>query len=201
MADPSTELVKSIGTIADYFLSPTRKEVEVYTKANSPDCFYAAGCLVAGVTSAAISSSYARHSTDAAYADVQQQTEMLFRKYKDETVPEFHSHIATSGAYNNTSLQLMAENAFAKTVAEAMRLRIDAVNAYTNARAVDGNNAASALGALKGSIHVGSLGASQTQSSVTGLLQAGLTLYTGLTQSMGGAGNTVATNSNLAALF
>ena len=55
--DTSTKLVTAIGTIADYFLSPTRKEVEVYTKANSPDCFYAAGCLVAGITSAALSTS------------------------------------------------------------------------------------------------------------------------------------------------
>ena len=122
------------------------------------------------------------------------------KKFKDEVLPEFYSHFATSGVYNSTSLQLLAENAFAKTVADSVKYRVDLVNAYTNARAVDGNNAASAVGALKGSIHVGSLGASQTQSSVTGLLQAGLTLYTGLTQSTG-SGNTVATNPNLAAMF
>ena len=198
--DVSNKLVTAIGTIADYFLSPTRKEVEVYTKANSPDCFYAAGCLVAGVTSAALSTSYARHSTDAAFADAEASVAATFRKYRDEVLPEFYSHFATSGVYNSTSLQLLAENAFAKTVAESVKYRVDLVNAYTNARAVDGNNAASALGALKGSIHVGSLGASQTQASVTGLLQAGLTLYTGLTQSTG-SGNTVATNPNLAAMF
>lgn len=198
MADPSTQLVTAIGTIADYFLSPTRKEVEVYTKANSPDCFYAAGCLVAGITSAALSTSYARHSTDAAYNDVASQTDSVFLKYKDEVLPEFYSHFATSGAYNSTSLQLLADNAYAKSVAESMRFRIDAVNAYTNARNVDGANSANALGALKGSIHVGSLGASQTTSSVTGLLQAGITLFNGLSGSTGagasGGGSTGVTN-------
>ena len=54
-----------------------------------------------------------------AFADAEASVAATFRKFKDEVLPEFYSHFATSGVYNSTSLQLLAENAFAKTVADS----------------------------------------------------------------------------------
>ena len=59
MADTATQqsIAGSIGTIADYFVSPKRKAAEVYTKPNSPDEFYPASAIALDIASSGLSGS------------------------------------------------------------------------------------------------------------------------------------------------
>ena len=72
--------------------------------------------------------------------------------------------------------------ALAKTIAEVNKDRISSIAAYAQVRSSDAISAANILGAVKGSVAVGSLAGGNTGgTSVGSLVTAGLTLYNGIT--------------------
>lgn len=183
MADTATQqsIAGSIGTIADYFVSPKRKAAEVYTKPNSPDEFYPAAAIALDIASSGLSGSYARHTTDLAINESELYAKYALERFKDTVLPEFYKPAIGAGAYNATSLEMLAGVALAKTIAEVNKDRISSIAAYAQVRSSDAISAANILGAVKGSVAVGSLAGGTTGgTSVGSLVTAGLTLYNGI---------------------
>ena len=183
MADTDTQksIAGSIGTIVDYFVSPKRKAAEVYAKPNSPDEFYPASAIALDIASSGLSGSYARHTTDLAINESELYAKYALERFKDTVLPEFYKPAIGAGAYNATSLELLAGVALAKTIAEVNKDRISSIAAYAQVRSSDAISAANILGAVKGSVAVGSLAGGTTGgTSVGSLIIAGLTLYNGI---------------------
>lgn len=69
-------------------------------------------------------------SPQQARQDVQGSIENLYRTYSEEVLPQIFSAQAGAGAYNTATAQLMANDAFARTTAEAGALELQAITNY-----------------------------------------------------------------------
>jgi hypothetical protein len=67
-----------------------------------------------------------------ALADVQGQVEGLYQQYSQQKLPEILSAQTAAGAYESTTGQRLANQAFAETTAEAAKLQLGAVAAYAD---------------------------------------------------------------------
>ena len=69
--------------------------------------------------------SAAKSDSQSVYADI-------FRDYREKDLPEIYSRQCRSGVYNDTSSQLLANDAFSRTVDKAGRVTIDTIKAYAD---------------------------------------------------------------------
>lgn len=69
-------------------------------------------------------------SANQARQDVQGSIENLYRTYSESVLPQIFSTQAGAGAYNSSTAQLLANDAFARTTAEAGALELQAITDY-----------------------------------------------------------------------
>lgn len=70
---------------------------------------------------------------EAAIQDSEGIIKDLFKQYSQSVLPQIISKASQSGAYNSTSAQLLADNAFAETLGKAATVRTNAIAQYSQA--------------------------------------------------------------------
>lgn len=67
---------------------------------------------------------------DAALTDVAGMVQNLFTKYREQAVPQIMSQQQQTGGFGQSTTQMLANDAFSRTVAEGTGLQLGAVQAY-----------------------------------------------------------------------
>ena len=69
-------------------------------------------------------------SKSTAFSDADSLMADLFEAHRETDLPKIYNRECQAGLYNSTSAQLMANDAYARKVSEAARLKIDTAKAY-----------------------------------------------------------------------
>lgn len=89
-------------------------------------------------------------SKNMAIADTQGQVNELFRTYANTSLPQIYQAENTSGGYNSATGQMMANDAFAQTVAKAQAQQLDTIKTYRALQQGDFSTLAQLVGSIKG---------------------------------------------------
>lgn len=74
----------------------------------------------------------AEFSKSTAFSDADLLMTQLFTEHRESDLPKIYNRDCQAGLYNSTSSQLMANDAYARKVAETARLKIDTAKAYAD---------------------------------------------------------------------
>lgn len=89
-----------------------------------------------------------QYSKQAAMNDVQGAIANLFREYSIKALPTIFQAEASSGGYNSTTGQLLANDAYAATVSKGAQLMIDAIDKYRRLQQGDYQGLANLVAAM-----------------------------------------------------
>lgn len=145
---------------------------------NTDDCWYPPTCKVMTELIPRLTNKDLEYSKDAAKADTDDAVKSIFDGFKDSTLPSIYYPQCIANAYNSTTMQLLADNAYAKTVAEAAKVKLDMVTKYAGIRVNDLQVMAQLIQAIKGSINAGTA-QNDSQSQIAGIMNT-VKLVTGI---------------------
>ena len=165
MAEPdeaSSVFIDSLAPALDYLLT---KDPENYTYAvrNAEDCWYPPTCAVMTDLIPRLTKKDIEYSKDTAIADAQGTVNNVFEQFKDEALVQVYYPQCIANGYNSTTMQLLANNAYAKTVSEGAKVVLDNVQRYAGIRVSDLQVMSQLIGAIRNSKTVGDVSKGQTQ--------------------------------------
>ncbi|MGL4483617.1 MAG: hypothetical protein ACRCUS_01590 [Anaerovoracaceae bacterium] len=149
------------------------KEPEDYTYAvrNSDDCWYPPTCKIMTELVPRLTTKDQEYDKATAIADADAAVNSIFTNFKDDALPVIYYPQCIANGYNSTTMQLLADNAYAKTVNEAAKLRLDNINRYAGIRVNDLQVLSQLVGAIRNSLAVGDIyrGTAESFSWVNGM--------------------------------
>ena len=161
-AEASSVFIDSLAPALDYLLT---KDPENYTYAvrNAEDCWYPPTCAVMTDLIPRLTKKDIEYSKDTAIADAQGTVNNVFEQFKDEALVQVYYPQCIANGYNSTTMQLLANNAYAKTVSEGAKVVLDNVQRYAGIRVSDLQVMSQLIGAIRNSKTVGDVSKGQTQ--------------------------------------
>ena len=161
-AEASSVFIDSLAPALDYLLT---KDPENYTYAvrNAEDCWYPPTCAVMTDLIPRLTKKDIEYSKDTAIADAQGTVNNVFEQFKDEALVQVYYPQCIANGYNSTTMQLLANNAYAKTVSEGAKVVLDNVQRYAGIRVGDLQVMSQLIGAIRNSKTVGDVSKGQTQ--------------------------------------
>ena len=103
------------------------------------------------------------YSKDTAIADAQGTVNNVFEQFKDEALVQVYHPQCIANGYNSTTMQLLANNAYAKTVSEGAKVVLDNTQRYAGIRVSDLQVMSQLIGAIRNSKTVGDIYKGQIQ--------------------------------------
>ena len=103
------------------------------------------------------------YSKDTAIADAQGTVNNVFEQFKDEALVQVYYPQCIANGYNSTTMQLLANNAYAKTVSEGAKVVLDNIQRYAGIRVSDLQVMSQLIGAIRNSKTVGDIYKGQIQ--------------------------------------
>ena len=103
------------------------------------------------------------YSKDTAIADAQGTVNNVFEQFKDEALVQVYQPQCIANGYNSTTMQLLANNAYAKTVSEGAKVVLDNIQRYAGIRVSDLQVMSQLIGAIRNSKTVGDIYKGQIQ--------------------------------------
>lgn len=91
-----------------------------------------------------------QYSKQAALSDTQGTVANLFREYSNTAVPQIFQMENTSGGYNSTTGQLMANDAFASTLSKAAAVQSEAILNYRKIQQGDYSTLGNLVASIRG---------------------------------------------------
>ena len=161
-AEASSVFLDSLSPVLDYLLT---KDPENYTYAvrNAEDCWYPPTCAVMTDLIPRLTKKDIEYSKDTAIADAQGTVNNVFEQFKDEALVQVYYPQCIANGYNSTTMQLLANNAYAKTVSEGAKVVLDNIQRYAGIRVNDLQVMSQLIGAIRNSKTVGDVSKGQTQ--------------------------------------
>ena len=161
-AEASSVFIDSLAPALDYLLT---KDPENYTYAvrNAEDCWYPPTCAVMTDLIPRLTKKDIEYSKDTAIADAQGTVNNVFEQFKDELLVQVYQPECIANGYNSTSMQLLVNNAYAKTVSEGAKVVLDNIQRYAGIRVSDLQVMSQLIGAIRNSKTVGDISKGQTQ--------------------------------------
>ena len=161
-AEASSVFIDSLAPALDYLLT---KDPENYTYAvrNAEDCWYPPTCAVMTDLIPRLTKKDIEYSKDTAIADAQGTVNNVFEQFKDEALVQVYYPQCIANGYNSTTMQLLANNAYAKTVSEGAKVALDNIQRYAGIRVSDLQVMSQLIGAIRNSKTVGDVSKGQTQ--------------------------------------
>ena len=161
-AEASSVFIDSLAPAIDYLLT---KDPEDYTYAirNAEDCWYPPTCAVMTDLIPRLTKKDIEYSKDTAIADAQGTVNNVFEQFKDEALVQVYYPQCIANGYNSTTMQLLANNAYAKTVSEGAKVVLDNIQRYAGIRVSDLQVMSQLIGAIRNSKTVGDISKGQTQ--------------------------------------
>lgn len=143
--------VAAIGLIIAYFLS---KEPEDYviTRRNAEDCWYPPTCNIMTTLVPSLASKDIEYSKASAIADADNTVTSLFARFKQDVLPTIYQPMCQANGYNATTTQLLANDAYNKTVQDGAKTILDNIKTYANIRQGDLQVMAQIISSIKNSL-------------------------------------------------
>ena len=161
-ADASGTFIEALVPIIAYLLA---KDPEDYTYAirNSEDCWYPPTCAIMTDLVPRLTSKDLEYDKTNATADAQATVNNIFDTFKDESLVQVYQPECIANGYNSTTMQLMVNNAYAKTVSEGAKVVLDNIQRYAGIRVSDLQVMSQLIGAIRNSKTVGDIYKGQIQ--------------------------------------
>lgn len=161
-ADASATFIEALVPIIAYLMA---KDPEDYTYAirNSEDCWYPPTCAIMTDLVPRLANKDIEYSKDTAIADAQATVNNIFDTFKDELLVQVYQPECIVNGYNSTTMQLLVNNAYAKTVSEGAKVVLDNIQRYAGIRVSDLQVMSQLIGAIRNSKTVGDIYKGQIQ--------------------------------------
>ena len=161
-ADASATFIEALVPIIAYLMA---KDPEDYTYAirNSEDCWYPPTCAIMTDLVPRLTSKDLEYDKTNATADAQATVNNIFDTFKDEVLVQVYQPECIANGYNSTTMQLMVNNAYAKTVSEGAKVVLDNIQRYAGIRVSDLQVMSQLVGAIRNSKTVGDIYKGQIQ--------------------------------------
>ena len=155
-ADASATFIEALVPIIAYLMA---KEPEDYTYAirNAEDCWYPPTCAIMTDLVPRLANKDLEYDKTNAVADAQATVNNIFDTFKDESLVQVYQPECIANGYNSTTMQLMVNNAYAKTVSEGAKVVLDNVQRYAGIRVSDLQVMSQLVGAIRNSKTVGDI--------------------------------------------
>ena len=161
-ADASATFIEALVPIIAYLMA---KDPEDYTYAirNSEDCWYPPTCAIMTDLVPRLTNKDLEYDKTNAIADAQDTVNNIFDTFKDESLVQVYQPECIANGYNSTTMQLLANNAYAKTVSEGAKVVLDNIQRYAGIRVSDLQVMSQLVGAIRNSKTVGDIYKGQIQ--------------------------------------
>ena len=161
-AEASAVFIEALVPIIAYLMA---KDPEDYTYAirNSEDCWYPPTCAVMTDLVPRLTNKDLEYNKTNAVADAQATVNSIFDTFKDESLAQVYQPMCIANGYNSTTMQLLVNNAYAKTVSEGAKVVLDNVQRYAGIRVSDLQVMSQLIGAIRNSKTVGDIYKGQIQ--------------------------------------
>lgn len=161
-SDASGTFIEALVPIIAYLMA---KDPEDYTYAirNSEDCWYPPTCAIMTDLVPRLTSKDLEYDKTNAIADAQATVNNIFDTFKDEALVQVYQPECIANGYNSTTMQLMVNNAYAKTVSEGAKVVLDNIQRYAGIRVSDLQVMSQLIGAIRNSKTVGDIYKGQIQ--------------------------------------
>ena len=161
-ADASGTFIEALVPIIAYLMA---KDPEDYTYAirNAEDCWYPPTCAIMTDLVPRLTSKDLEYDKSNAIADAQATVNNIFETFKDELLVQVYQPECIANGYNSTSMQLLVNNAYAKTVSEGAKVVLDNIQRYAGIRVSDLQVMSQLIGAIRNSKTVGDIYRGQIQ--------------------------------------
>ena len=165
MAEPAEASSVFIDALVPILGELMAKDPEDYTYAirNAEDCWYPPTCAVMTDLIPRLTNKDIEYSKDTAIADAQGTVNNVFEQFKDEALVQVYYPQCIANGYNSTTMQLLANNAYAKTVSEGAKVVLDNIQRYAGIRVSDLQVMSQLIGAIRNSKTVGDIYKGQIQ--------------------------------------
>ena len=152
----SAVFLEALVPMIAYFLA---KSPEDYTYAvrNSEDCWYPPTCTVMTELIPRLTNKDLEYDKVNAVADADAAINTLFTQFKDDSLAQVYQPQCIVNGYNSTTMQLLVNNAYAKTVSEGAKIRLDNIQRYAGIRVNDLQVMSQLIGAIRNSKTVGDI--------------------------------------------
>lgn len=161
-ADASGTFIEALVPIIAYLMA---KDPEDYTYAirNAEDCWYPPTCAIMTDLVPRLTNKDLEYDKSNAIADAQATVNNIFETFKDELLVQVYQPECIANGYNSTSMQLLVNNAYAKTVSEGAKVVLDNIQRYAGIRVSDLQVMSQLIGAIRNSKTVGDIYRGQIQ--------------------------------------
>ena len=161
-ADASGTFIEALVPIIAYLMA---KDPEDYTYAirNAEDCWYPPTCAIMTDLVPRLTSKDLEYDKSNAIADAQATVNNVFETFKDELLVQVYQPECIANGYNSTTMQLLVNNAYAKTVSEGAKVVLDNIQRYAGIRVSDLQVMSQLIGAIRNSKTVGDIYKGQIQ--------------------------------------
>ena len=161
-ADSSGVFIEALVPIIAYLMA---KDPEDYTYAirNSEDCWYPPTCAIMTDLVPRLTNKDLEYDKTNAIADAQDTVNNIFDTFKDESLVQVYQPECIANGYNSTTMQLLVNNAYAKTVSEGAKVVLDNIQRYAGIRVSDLQVMSQLIGAIRNSKTVGDIYKGQIQ--------------------------------------
>ena len=159
MAEPAEASSVYIDALVPIIGELMAKAPEDYTYAirNAEDCWYPPTCAVMTDLIPRLTKKDIEYSKDTAIADAQGTVNNVFEQFKDEALVQVYYPQCIANGYNSTTMQLLADNAYAKTVSEGAKVVLDNIQRYAGIRVSDLQVMSQLIVAIRNSKTVGDI--------------------------------------------
>ena len=151
-----------------------------YAKRNSDDCWYPPTCAVMTNLIPRLTNKDVEYDKTNAIADAVGTVNNYFDTFKDEALAQIYQPQCIANGYNSTTMQLLANNAYAKTVSEGAKITLDNIQRYAGIRVNDLNVMAQLINAIKNSYTVGNISESYNMNltnAINGMAKIGTNIF------------------------
>ena len=161
-ADASGTFIEALVPIIAYLMA---KDPEDYTYAirNSEDCWYPPTCAIMTDLVPRLTNKDLEYDKTNAIADAKDTVNNIFDTFKDEALVQVYQPECIANGYNSTTMQLLVNNAYAKTVSEGAKVVLDNIQRYAGIRVSDLQVMSQLIGAIRNSKTVGDIYKGQIQ--------------------------------------
>ena len=151
-----------------------------YRIKNTDDCWYPPTCAVMTNLIPRLTNKDLEYDKTTAIADAQGTVNNLFETFKDEALAQIYQPQCIANGYNSTTMQLLANNAYAKTVSEGAKITLDNIQRYAGIRVNDLNVMAQLINSIKNSYTVGNISESYNMNltnAINGMAKIGTSIF------------------------
>ena len=143
--------VAALGLIIAYFLK-YEPEDYVISRRNSEECWYPPTCNIMTNLVPTLALRDAEYNKANAILDADDTVKGLFARFKQDVLPTIYQPLCQANGYNATTTQLLANDAYNKTVQDSAKVILDNIKMYSTIRQGDLQIMGMLIGAIKDSI-------------------------------------------------